>query len=186
MTEPAGWRQPGAVPVHRPLAGGLPAVYLSDPFTLGFVSSFDDVLVPVFAVLDSLHAYVDPDLCPDDFVPWLGGWLGVSVEERWPEYRRRSFVRDAVEVYRWRGTARGIRDAVHAYAGIEPEIEESGGTSSSRKPRGPLPGSATASLTVRLRGPADVIGSLSESSIDRLVRQTKPAHVPHVIVMESV
>jgi phage tail-like protein len=62
------------------------------------VDGFDTVLAPVHAAIDDLDAYLDPALTPPDFLEWLGGWLGLVVDRRWPIRRRREFVAKAVGV----------------------------------------------------------------------------------------
>jgi phage tail-like protein len=54
----------------------------------------------------------------------LGSWLGIVVDARVPEERRRELVRQAPELYRWRGTKRGLAHYLRLYTGFEPEIIE--------------------------------------------------------------
>jgi hypothetical protein len=56
-----------------------------DTFTDRFCGALDTVLAPVFVTLDSLDAYVDPALTPDDFLAWLGDWVAVTGRLAWPE-----------------------------------------------------------------------------------------------------
>src|SRR5205823_142773 len=80
------------------LKDGLPGVYMSeDDFAIGLAESFDRLLAPVHLVLDCLDLYVDPEATPDDFVPWLASWLGVTVNERWSDEQRREHIRRAVD-----------------------------------------------------------------------------------------
>jgi phage tail-like protein len=174
----------GAVPgLPSPHALGafLPGLYQEpDPggvpnLTQRLTAALDGVLAPVFLSLDNFAAYLDPRLTPEDFLEWLAGWLGLSLDERWPIERRRELFARAVTLYRLRGTARGIALHVAAFAGVEPEVVESGGSSWSTTPDGPLPGDPTPRMTVRLAG-AD-----PEFDADRLralVESIKPAHVP--------
>jgi phage tail-like protein len=171
------------LPVSRSLTEGLPVAFFADPsgadterFAYNLVAAFDQVLAPVLASLDSIHAYMDPRTAPPDFVPWLAGWLGLAVGERWPAHRARSFVEGAAEAFRWRGTRRGIALAVRAYTGVEPDIDDTGGVGFSLRPGGPVPGDQTPFLRVRV-----VVGDaeVDEASVDRIVADAKPAHVPH-------
>ena len=85
------------------------------------------MLAPVFATLDCLDAYVDPWLAPEDFLEWLAGWVGVVIDEGWPIERSRAFIANIVELYRWRGTIRGLVAELAIYTGGDVEISESGG-----------------------------------------------------------
>jgi len=159
------------------LASLLPALLQGDDFTTRLCDGLDAVLAPVLATLDNLDAYFDPTFAPADFVDWLAGWVGIAVDENWPLERRRSMVEHAAELYRWRGTVKGLGELVALHVGVEPEIEESGGTAWSPVPGGPLPGTNVAGLVVRVRvaDPA----SVNLARLGALVAAAKPAHVPH-------
>jgi phage tail-like protein len=158
------------------LLEGLPALFHGDAFIVGLVGGFDEVLAPMQATVDDLDAYVDPHLCPPDFLEWLGGWMGLAVDRRWPIQRRRELVARAFDVYRWRGTRRGIEEAVELYTGIVPDVEESGGVSTSPSPLGPFPGSRERFVHVRLHTSDATIDA---AVVSRIVADVKPAHVPH-------
>jgi phage tail-like protein len=162
----------------HPLADGLPPAFFGSEFTSDFVAAFDDVLAPVFATLDHLDAYLDPRFAPDDFLRWLSGWLGFPVDERWPAERLRDHLAQAAEAVLWRGTLRGVAAAVAAYTGHRPEVTDTGGVAFSTGPYGPLPGTAAATLTVRVTADPGI----DRDIVERIVAAAKPAHVPHVIV----
>ncbi len=165
-----------------PLARLLPAVLQADPFAVRFTEGLDEVLAPVFATLDCLEAYFDPELAPPDFLEWLTGWVGLAIEEHWSEDRRRAFVGAAVELYRQRGTVEGLRIAVSVLAGVEPEdveITESGATVWSPEGDTPFPGSPSPSLQVRVR--ASDPGALDLRRLDAAVERNKPVHVSHTV-----
>ena len=49
------------LPTPHALGTHLPAVYQEDPFAQALTAGLDDVLSPIFATLDNLGAYHDPD-----------------------------------------------------------------------------------------------------------------------------
>ncbi|MCU1496026.1 MAG: repeat domain protein [Acidimicrobiaceae bacterium] len=155
----------------------LPSIYQEDEFTMRWISAFDDVLAPVVSVLDNVESYFDPALAPLDFVDWLASWVGVELDETWPEGAKRELVAHAVELFRIRGTIEGLARHVAIYTGAEPEIRESGGCSWSLEANSDLPGNVRPSLVVRVRV-ADV-STVDERRLDRIVLASKPAHVPH-------
>jgi phage tail-like protein len=160
--------------------GLLPSIYQDDEFTRQFVSGFDDVLAPVFITLDSLEAYVDPHLTPDDFLPWLASWVGVVLAEDWPVERQRALVANAVHIYRYRGTAMGLRAELQLYTGGEVEINETGGCVWSQRPNGDaFPGEDVPRVAIRVTV-ADR-ASVSDVTVDSIVAAAKPAHVVHSI-----
>jgi phage tail-like protein len=160
----------------HPLIGGMPGLYQEDDFTQRWLSAMDDALAPVFLALDSMPAYLDPSLTPEDFLDWLAGWVGVLLDENWPIERRRAFVAQAAELYRLRGTATGLAAHVRIFTGGDVEILESGGVSWSNRSGGELPGTPGYRVEVRVSG-AD--GPVDPARLDALVTTAKPAHVVH-------
>lgn len=155
----------------HPMGVGLPALYQQDEFTQRFVAGFDDVLAPVFTTLDCIDAYVDARLAPADFLAWLAQWVGVTIDETWPESRQRDLVVRMVELYGRRGTVAGLRELVRITTGTEAEIVETGGVSWSAVPGGEPPGGSPPRLTVRVDGPID------RKWMTALVCEATPAHV---------
>jgi phage tail-like protein len=165
------------LPSPHPLGAALPALYQDHEFTGDFVAAFDEVLAPVLGTLDNFEHYLDPSLAPLDFVDWLAGWLGVVPDEGWPEARRRELVDRAVELYRRRGTVRGLAEQVALATGGQVEVRDSGGVSWSGTPSAALPGSADGALLVRVL--VDDPDSIDRRRLDRLIATAKPAHVLH-------
>jgi phage tail-like protein len=167
-----------------PLISLLPAVYQEeDPFIGRFTAGLDDVLAPVIATLDSLEAYVDPRLAPEDFLAWLAGWVGVTVNENAPVALHRSTVARAAELHRMRGTVSGLRTTLELLTGGEVEVVESGGVAWSDRPGTPAPGDATPWLRVVVRIPADTDWSPAalHAAVEAAVVAAKPAHVQHSV-----
>jgi phage tail-like protein len=102
----------------------LPAFYREDDFTGRFLNIFEDILKPIVGTVDNLAFYFDPGTAPQSFLPWLASWVGLVMDERWPEARRRQLIKSVVELYRWRGTKRGLSEYLRIYTGVVPQITE--------------------------------------------------------------
>lgn len=180
----------------HPMLGALPAVYHEDSFTRRLTHVFDDALAPIIGVLDNLDAYVDPAIAPRDFVEWLAGWVGFPVGETWPEDRSRQLVAHAVALYRWSGTVHGLKELLRIYAGVEPEVTDSGGVTWSTTPGGAgaeKPGAnskkkgkgkaaeTTSEPHLRVRVRAKGRGGVDARQLEALINAVKPAHVPHTL-----
>jgi phage tail-like protein len=163
----------------HPLGAALPALYQEDAFAQAMLRALDSVVAPVFASLDSFDAYLDPGLTPDDFLTWLGSWVGMTIDETWSLERRRAAVRRAAELYRMRGTAAGLAEQVEIYTGGRVDIEENGGTAWSIDPGGELPGSPEPMVVVRVHVPDPK--AIDPLRLDALVGAAKPAHVEHQV-----
>jgi phage tail-like protein len=176
----AGTSSRAAVPTlisPHPLGGSLPALYQEDEFAQSLTSGLDAVLAPIFSSLDNLEAYLDPGLAPEDFLDWLGGWVGLVVDETWPLDRRRAFISRAHELYRMRGTAKGLAAHVELFSGGQVEIEEPGGTSWSVTTGTAPPGSTGFNVVVRVR--VDDPATVDQPRLNALVAAAKPAHLTH-------
>jgi phage tail-like protein len=167
------------VPISRPIIEMLPGVYQEDEFTRRLTAGLDEVVAPAFRVLDSLDAYVDPLLCPEDFLPWLASWVGISIDENWPLDKQREFISAAVSLFHWRGTARGLRQEVELLTGGHVEIAETGAVTASITPTGAIPGEDYPRCTIRVTLPPH--SPISDTSINLVIEAAKPAHVVHKI-----
>lgn len=181
MTVNGGRRSIDGLEPRYSLMGSVPGLYQDDDFFKDMVGGFDSVLAPIQAVVDDLEVYVDPATAPPDVLEWVGTWLGLTVNRRWPVHRRREFVARAMSVYLWRGTKRGIEEAVELYTGVRPKVTDSGGTSASPEPLGDLPGTAKRQVKVVVRTSDP---SIDEQLVDRIVADVKPAHVHHTVKVE--
>lgn len=143
-----------------------------------FVDSFDAVLAPIHSTVEDLDLYVDPELCPPDFLPWLADWFGVTLNQRWSLERRREFVRQAAAVYRARGTLGGLRRAIELFLGVEAQVEDTGGVQWSRQPRQPIrPERPGVTVTVPDRTDAGVVDL-------ELVNDIAESFVPPFVTVE--
>jgi phage tail-like protein len=172
----------------HPLGYLLPGLYHDNDIAQRFTGALDVVLAPVLGTLDSSDAYVDPRLAPLDFVEWLAEWVGVELDASWPEGRQRALVHRAAELFAWRGTVRGVAEAVAIYTGAIPEILESGATAwtGTPPPTGELPGSPAGGLIVRVRVPAGEGQNIDLGRLDRLVEAAKPAHIAHRVEIHEL
>ncbi|MBO4208676.1 phage tail protein [Micromonospora echinofusca] len=173
---------PGLASPH-PIGQALPAAYLEDDFAQRFTAGLDEVLAPVLLTLDCLDAYLDLDLAPPDFLDWLAGWVAAPVDQGGPPdgvgrvdqrgsaRQRRDLVRYAVELHRWRGTARGIALAVELATGTQVEVTDSGGVSCSTTPTEASVSEERAEVRVRIASSAD------ETVVRRILAATVPVHV---------
>ena len=159
-----------------PVMQQLPAIYQElDPNMVRLTESFDAVMAPIWLVLDNLDAYVDPAIAPHDFVAMLAGWIGLEIDRNWRDDQLRHLVAHAVELYRWRGTVQGVIALVEAYTGVTPDVSDSGGTTWSALPDGPIPGTGVPSVHVGVHLPAGASEDLAR--LTRLIAENVPAHV---------
>ena len=105
----------------------LPAIYREDGkegYVYRLLSLFGDVLQETEYEIDGSHNYISPQRTRADLLPWLASWTALVLDETWPESRRRDLISNMVDLYKWRGTIRGIKTFVELYTGLIPEIIE--------------------------------------------------------------
>jgi phage tail-like protein len=116
---------PPGVPAYRSTyLDYLPGIFSDNDFLGRYLLIMESILGPITRTVDNIPHTFDPGVTPTDLLGWLGGWLGLALDDRWPEARRRELVRSAAALYSQRGTRRGLREFVRLYTGFEPEIIE--------------------------------------------------------------
>lgn len=155
----------------------LPGIYQGSEFLGRFLLIFEHIFSPIARTAGSTWTYVDVNHTPDEFLPWLGSWVGLVLDARVPPENRREIIRQAPELYRWRGTRRGLRHFLHLFTGIEPEIIEPalGDIASNRN--------LAYRFTVRFRVPRGQ--ELSRVFVEQLVDAEKPAFAACTIEIVS-
>jgi phage tail-like protein len=169
-----------AVPVTRPIVEQLPSIYLDNGFLRGFTGGLDQVWAGPMSVLDCMHAYLDPSVTPDDFLMWLGSWVGARLDEDWTVDRRRRFVASAAEVFGSRGTIAGLRRELELYTDGEVHVDDPGRVWTSRTPTGAdqRVERRTADRTVRVTVDVADGSSVNWPALQALARDAVPAHLP--------
>jgi phage tail-like protein len=107
----------------------LPAIYQrSDVTGRNFLRDLLWIVQHLFGsvedVLDVLHTYFDPREAPEEFLPWLASWTAMVLEEDWPKEKKRKLIKKAIELYKVRGTVKGLKLFIALFTGHEPEIKE--------------------------------------------------------------
>lgn len=67
------------------------------------------------AVIESIHTYFNPDLTPEEFLPWLASWVALSLRNDWKTPTKREFIKQIVPLYRLRGTQDGLAQVLSLY-----------------------------------------------------------------------
>ncbi|HRI52505.1 MAG TPA: phage tail protein, partial [Pseudomonadota bacterium] len=107
----------------------LPAIYQrSDPTGRNVVRDLLWIIQHLFGsieqVLETIHLYFDSYETPEHFLPWLAGWSAMMLEADWPVNKKRRLIKKAMELYRLRGTVRGLKLFISLFTGFEPHLAE--------------------------------------------------------------
>ena len=115
----------------------LPEIYHEDAFLGQYLSAFEQILLGsadeaaevelgLEQKIENVAAYFDPLLTPPEFLQWLSGWVALSLRADLDEFRQREFIRNAVRLYRLRGTKKGLEEVVSLYTRLGASIIETG------------------------------------------------------------
>jgi phage tail-like protein len=96
----------------------LPAIYRETDFVGRFLKIFEQSFEPAVQTLDTLWAYLDPLTAPRSLLPFLAHWVAWPLQNHLSLQRQRFLIRSALEIYRWRGTRRGLRFFLHLATGL--------------------------------------------------------------------
>jgi len=175
----------------------LPALYQTQngagrSFLEGFLWPFQQVWSDIEEKLDELQRYFDPYETPAEFLPWLASWLALALDQEWPEQKKRILIKRAIQLYKLRGTVRGLKLFLKIFTELEPEIYEN---------QWPFDGFqvgliSTAGIDTVLIPPVDrahcftvsLPMSLAETSIDlirkihAIIRLERPAHTNYYLL----
>jgi len=110
--------------IHSSYLKYLPAFYSEDEFMGRFLMIFENILTPIERMASHIDLYLDPRMMPEELIPWIASWLDLVLDDNWPLEKRRALISSAVELYRWRGTKRGLKEYLELYTGAEAIITE--------------------------------------------------------------
>lgn len=102
----------------------LPVNYQDNDFLRNFLMVFQHIANDTSITLDNIHNYFNPMECPTSFLPLLADWFGINLDTLGGAEEIRRFLRYAIPLYRYRGTALGLRAHLAIVTGVVPEIVE--------------------------------------------------------------
>jgi len=148
----------------------LPQVFADGPFLGRFLLAFEAVLsgLPgrpgLQQAVDRIADLFDPATTEEEFLPWLAGWVGLTLRADWDVPTRRAFIGEIVPLYRLRGTKEGLRRMLSLYTGQPVEVDDDQA----------VPHFFTVALTLPQADPGQVrrIQDIARAIVD----QEKPAH----------
>jgi phage tail-like protein len=104
----------------------LPGVYRDDPVSASFLDRFLANIEGFYTTIEesiaAAQVLFEPAASPSDALDWLAGWFDASLDAGWSDSTRRLFIRHAVDLFRRRGTPRGLELALKL--GLEGKLSE--------------------------------------------------------------
>ena len=69
---------------------------------------FEAIWEPLEQRQEHIAMYFSPSTSPARMLAWIAEWLNLELDPHWPERRRRELLREAMQLYWWRGTRYGL------------------------------------------------------------------------------
>ncbi|MEB3883794.1 phage tail protein [Lyngbya sp. CCY1209] len=173
---------------RSPYVNLLPQIYREIDFVGRFLKIIETTFNPDVQTFGTLWAHLDPLTAPESLLPFLAHWVGWRRVPNLSWEQQRRLIRHALEIYRWRGTRRGLRFYLHLATGLPldedlPEIEKhiaivenfTQGAVMGTSYLGVdaiLGGGKPFHFDVRLRGDPDAI---DETLVRQVIEEQKPA-----------
>lgn len=66
-------------------------------------------------IIDNIHVYFNPQYTPKEFLPWLAGWVALSLRDDWEVEVKKAFIQQIVHLYGLRGTKAGLIEILSIY-----------------------------------------------------------------------
>lgn len=100
----------------------LPEIYErsdKDQFFERFLAIFQTMYETLNDAIYSFPYMIDIDCAGKDYLEWLAGWLDIADSYMWTEDQLRRLLKNAVTLYRMRGTRAAVLEFVKLYTGDE-------------------------------------------------------------------
>lgn len=178
----------------------LPVLYREVDFIGRFIKVFEQAYQPAIDSFNVMWANLDPLTAPRAILPFLAHWVAWQVDSVWNLDQQRRLISRAVEIYRWRGTRKGLRLYLHLYTGLPLNDElpnEADKHISITEPFGPsfilgdaqigsavLAGGQAYHFIVRLRSD-NSHNNINEQLVRKIIEQEKPAFCTYELLIEN-
>jgi phage tail-like protein len=157
--------------ITRLLPGVFQRTLHEDSPLVALMDVMEALHAPSEAMLAELPSLFHPLRAPERFVPFLARWVDLGVPVTTGLGRMRELVAAAVELSRWRGTARGLLLFLRTATGREDfHIDE----------RVPGPDGRPRPFHLRVRAPAEL--TPHRPLVEALIEREKPAYVTYELL----
>lgn len=88
-------------------------------FLQRYLAMFAGFLEDLEGKADARRLLIDARSAPAEILPWLAGFLGLVIDERWPVATRRTLIEEATWIFRFCGTIPGLTRFLEIYTGVK-------------------------------------------------------------------
>lgn len=169
----------------------LPEIYKkedTESFLERYLGIFQTIYEDFNEQIRAVPWHLDMDTAQDEYLTWLSGLLGIEESYIWSKGQLRYLIRNAVSLYKGRGTRQGIMHFVELYTGESPFIVEYYQQRFFQNDRryfeklNRLYGSDAYTFTILVK--EDAIDSLRQKkTLMKIIEDVKPAHMECNLVL---
>src|SRR5258707_8643747 len=110
----------------------LPSIFHEDKLLAEYLSAFlkilvgpgDSHLLSLEAIIAGSSRYFSPKDAPEEFLPWLAGWMAFGLRADMSVSLQREFLARVISLYKKRGTPDSLKELLRIFTGGEPAILE--------------------------------------------------------------
>jgi phage tail-like protein len=114
----------------------LPAIYQEQPGSLALILAAHEAILlggaghsiggraAIEESIARLHTYLDPRQTRPEFLPWLAGWLALTLRADLDVAKQAELVARIIPIYQWWGTRKGLEDLLELLTDGRPSIVE--------------------------------------------------------------
>lgn len=169
----------------------LPEVYQgnqrSKDFLERYLGIFQSIYEELTEEIDHSPGAFDPDSAGADFLSWMAGWLSIEDIPAWNEEQLRYLLKNALRLYRIRGTSEYLKEMLKLYCRCEVYIVEHHHLQNSGEPEKirqmkKLYGDSPYSVTVLIHtGQSE--GQKEYKTLVRIAVHAVPAHIECRVIL---
>ncbi|MFZ5352356.1 MAG: phage tail protein [Bacillota bacterium] len=162
----------------------LPLVYQENNESRDFLERYLSIFETLFSAVNeeivNISRYFDVDYVSGSFLKWLAGWVEIAAGDEWEDDKLRELIKNAVDIYKRRGTAGSLEKIIEIFTGEKPIIIESFMLDKMikepdiREMFSKLYGMENNSFCVLIRSQA-IKGVKQQAEIERIIDREKPA-----------
>lgn len=170
----------------------LPEIYQEDKQSCSFIERFLGIYQSLYQDMSQniqkAPSFFDPDVVTGDYLKWLGTWLSIDDLYIWSEDKLKYLIKNAMRLYKIRGTTKYLSEIIKLYTGKSPYIIEHFQTEQYRSDIkqaeliNHLYGDSPYTFTIIID-----VGSIAHNSqyktILKLVNSAKPAHIDSTVIV---
>jgi phage tail-like protein len=110
----------------------LPSIFHEDKLLAEYLSAFEKILIgegdanllSLEAIIAGCARYFSPKDAPEEFLPWLAGWMAFGLRADMSVSLQREFLAQVISLYKKRGTPDSLKELLRIFTGGEPTILE--------------------------------------------------------------